>query len=151
MVLGAALLGGLITTTPSDAIDVFQKAGFGTFFATIHATFEWVLIPLAVAANWTHPSRRRWLIVVAAVFYVGRLTSSLYFAPHALAWGADPAYSPGVLDDVQIWLVLNWIRIVLQDGVTAGLLAWITVRVIPYSSSPAGAASAPCTPLGSQK
>jgi hypothetical protein len=145
--LGGALLGDVITTSPQDAVGVFQKAAFGAFFATIHATFEWILLPLALAVNWSYASRRRWLIVAAALFYAGRIASSLYFAPRAMAWGADPTQA--VVDDVQLWLALNWLRTLFQDGAIAAILTWITLGLIPRGGlATEGAASAPYTRRG---
>jgi hypothetical protein len=147
IVLGGALLGDMITTSPQDALEVFQQAAFGVFFATIHATFEWILLPLALAASWSYASRRCWLIVAAVLFYAGRIASSLYFAPRAVAWGADPTQA--IVDDVQLWLALNWIRTLFQDGAIAAILTWITLGLIPRGGlATEGAASAPYTRRG---
>jgi hypothetical protein len=125
-VLGAGFLGNLLATAPQAQLDLLQQARFGSFFYAIHGPFEWVLMPLVVALNWHRPARR-WLVVGAAVaFYAGRLSSAWYFAPHALAWGDDPATAN--LDEVQRWIHLNWIRIALQDTVTAVLLLLAAVR-----------------------
>lgn len=120
MVLGGGLLGSLLAVSPRAQLALFEQSRFGLFFFAIHTTFEWVLIPAVVMLNWQQPNRR-WLVVAAAVlFYAGRISSALYFAPNAMAWGADPGLA--TLDEVQQWMNLNWARLVIQDTATAVLL-----------------------------
>lgn len=91
IVLGGALLGNLLGATPQAQLALFEESRFGLFFFAMHTSFEWLIMPLTLALNWWWPSRR-WLVIAAAIlFYAGRITSALYFAPDALAWGADPA------------------------------------------------------------
>ncbi len=129
LVLGGGLLGSLLAVSPQAQLDLFQQSRFGLFFAAIHSVFEWLLIPAIVMLNWRQPARH-WIVVAAAVlFYAGRMSSALYFAPHAMAWGADPGLA--TLDDVQQWMNLNWVRLVIQDTATAILLlltAFVPVR-----------------------
>jgi hypothetical protein len=139
-VLGAALLGDLLATSPQAQLDLLQRGTFGPFFYAIHALFEWVLLPALLMLNWHRP-RRRWLILGAAVaFYAGRVASGLFFAPQALDWGANPAGAD--LDQVQLWMNLNWVRTVVQDSVTAVLL--LLAAALPGARRPA-TAPAPAT------
>jgi hypothetical protein len=120
IVLGGGLLGSLIATTPRAQLDLLQEGSFGLFFYAIHALFEWVLMPALLMLNWHRPGRR-WLVLAAAVaFYAGRVASGLYFAPRALDWGEHPAGAD--LDQIQLWMNLNWIRGAVQDITTAVLL-----------------------------
>lgn len=124
IVLGGALLGNVLAVTPRAQLDLFAQARFGLFFYAIHGLFEWILMPLLVMVNWDRPGRR-WLVVAAAVtFYLGRVASALYFAPNALAWGADPGLAS--LDEVQTWMGLNWARTIVQDTATGILLLLAT-------------------------
>lgn len=120
VVLGAALLGNLLATTPQAQLDLLQQSTFGFFFYAIHALFEWALLPVLLAFNWHRPARRWLLVAAAAAFYAGRVASGLYFAPNAMDWGEDPTIARP--EEVQLWMNLNWIRLILQDTVTAVLL-----------------------------
>ena len=119
-VLGGALLGGFLATSPAEQVELFAHASFGSFFYAIHGLFEWVLMPALLMLNWHHPTRRRLLVAAAITFYAGRLSSALYFAPHAMDWGEAPATAD--LGQVRVWMSLNWVRVVLQDTATAVLL-----------------------------
>jgi hypothetical protein len=89
--------------------------------------FEWIIMPVTLMLNWPWPSRR-WVVGVAAIlFYAGRVSSALYFAPHALAWGADPSLASP--EAVQQWMTLNWARTAIQDTATAVLL--LLVALLP--------------------
>lgn len=125
VVLGAALLGDILAATPQAQLDLLQWPQFGLFFYAIHGPFEWILMPLVVMLNWERPARRRLVVAAAVAFYAGRLASALYFAPNALAWGADPAGA--TLDEVQMWMTLNWARTLVQDLTTAILLLLATI------------------------
>jgi hypothetical protein len=120
IVLGAALLGDLLATSPQAQLDLLQHGSFGSFFYAIHGPFEWMIMPALLMLNWHRPGRR-WLIVAAAVaFYTGRVASALYFAPQALDWADNPAGAD--LDQVSLWMNLNWLRTAVQDTLTAILL-----------------------------
>jgi hypothetical protein len=81
----------------------------------------------ALAAHGELRRPSRWLIVGAATaFYIGRVSSALYFAPHAIVWAADPTGAD--LADVAMWTTLNWIRIASQDTLTAVLLLLALAR-----------------------
>jgi hypothetical protein len=124
IVLGGALLGNLLGATPQAQLDLFTQRQFGFFFAAVHTLFEWVLLPLLIMLNWKRPTRRKLVIAAAVTFYGGRIASALYFAPHAMAWGADPGLAS--LEAVQQWMTLNWVRTIVQDTATALLLLLAT-------------------------
>jgi hypothetical protein len=127
IVLGGALLGNLLGATPQAQLALFAESRFGLFFFAIHTSFEWLILPATVMLNWSWPTRR-WVVVVAAMlFYAGRVSSALYFAPAALAWGADPSLATP--EAVQQWMNLNWIRTAVQDTATAVLL--LLVGLLP--------------------
>lgn len=75
---------------------------------------------MLVMLNWHRPARRWLMVAAAAAFYAGRVASGLYFAPNAMDWGEDPTIDRP--EEVQLWMNLNWIRLILQDTVTAVLL-----------------------------
>jgi hypothetical protein len=120
VVLGGALLGDLLSTSPPGLLDLLAHESYGPFFYAFHGPFEWLLVPALLMLNWHRPGRRRLLVGAAVAFYIGRTSSALYFAPHALDWGDDPAAAD--LDQVRVWIDLNWVRTVLQDTLTATLL-----------------------------
>jgi len=120
VVLGGSLLGGLVTPTPHDLLGLLGHAGFGSFFYAIHASFEWILMPALLMIGWHRPRCRALAVAAALTFYAGRCASALYFAPHALDWGDDPTSAD--LDQVRLWMNLNWIRVAVQDAATAALL-----------------------------
>jgi hypothetical protein len=122
IVLGGAILGHLAGPTPTAFLQLLQQPGFGLFFYAIHGPFEWLLMPWALMVNWPYPTRRRLLIVAAVIFYLGRATSALYFAPNAIYWGRHPAEAAAHLDQVALWIRLDLIRLILQDAVNAALL-----------------------------
>ena len=133
VVLGGSLLGGLITPTPNDLLGLLGHAGFGSFFYAVHASFEWLLMPALLMLSWHHPRRRALAIAAAVTFYAGRCASALYFAPHALDWGDDPASAD--LDQVRLWMNLNWIRVAVQDTATAILLLVLLATGVRARSS----------------
>jgi hypothetical protein len=135
IVLGGAMLGDFLPTTPREQLQILQFSRFGLFFFAIHTLFELFLMPLVVMLNW-HRLDRRWLVVAAAVaFYLGRVASAVYFAPLAIAWGTDP--SVATFAAVEQWMNLNWVRTVGQDMVTAILLLLATVQPRPCDREPA--------------
>jgi hypothetical protein len=79
-------------------------------------------MPWALIVNWLHPTRRRLLVVAAVIFYLGRITSALYFAPRAITWGRHPAEAAARPDRVAQWIRLDLIRVIVQDAVNAALL-----------------------------
>lgn len=140
MVLGGALLGQLMSGSPQSALALFQQPSYGNFFFAFHVLFEWVLMPAMLMFNWHDRSRRKLLLVAAAVFYLGRISSALYFAPHAMDWADIPSgasLSSGLLDDVQLWMNLNVIRLILQDALSAALVFVVALR--PHRGDPAPA------------
>lgn len=120
VVLGGALLGGLLSPSPPRLLDLLAQESYGTFFYAFHGPFEWLLMPALLMLNWHRPARRRLIVAAAVAFYIGRVASALYFAPNALDWGDDPAAAD--LDQVRVWIDLNWVRTALQDTLTAVLL-----------------------------
>jgi hypothetical protein len=135
IVLGGALLGDTMAATPRDQLQILQYSRFGMFFAIIHVLFELILLPLVIALNWHRQSRRRLVVAAAIAFYLGRVASAVYFAPNAIAWGSDPNLA--TLNEVQIWMNLNWVRTLGQDAVTAILLLLAAVQPGPRSTSAA--------------
>ncbi len=122
LVLGGSILGHLAGPTPTAFLQLLRQPGYGLFFYAVHGPFEWLLMPWALIVNWSYPARRRLLVVAAGIFYLGRVTSALYFAPRALAWGRDPAEAAAHPDEVAQWIRLDLIRVIVQDAVTAVLL-----------------------------
>ncbi|SHF43242.1 hypothetical protein SAMN05444392_1263 [Seinonella peptonophila] len=115
IVLGGAILGHLAGPNPNAFLQLLQQSGYGLFFFTLHSPFEWILMPWALIANWHHPTRRRLLIIAAGIFYLGRVASALYFAPAALYWGQHPAEAVAHIDQVTLWIYLDFIRLIWQD------------------------------------
>jgi len=70
--------------------------------------------------------------------------SALYFAPMAIAWGNNPSLA--TLDEVQLWMNLNWVRTVGQDGITAVLLLLAALRSIPPLARAASTGSLQAAP-----
>jgi hypothetical protein len=122
-VLGASIVVHVVGVTPTTFLQLVQQRGYGWFFYAVHGSFEWLLMPWALIANWSDPTRRRLLTVAALFFYAGRIASALYFAPIALYWVQNPAEAAAHLDGVAVWMRLDLIRLVGQDAVTAALLA----------------------------
>lgn len=122
IVLGGSIIGHLVGPTPTTFLHLLDQPGYPTFFATLHVPFEWLLMPWALIVNWHHPARRRLLIAAAAIFYLGRSASALYFAPMALHWVEHPDSAADHLGEVALWIRLDLVRLVLQDALNAGLL-----------------------------
>jgi hypothetical protein len=122
IVLGGSILGHLAGPTPSTFLQLQQQAGYGLFFFAVHTPFEWLLMPWALMVSWHRPNRRRLLIITAVIFYLGRTASALYFAPHALYWGAHPIDAAMHFNDMALWIRLDFIRVLLQDTTVATLL-----------------------------
>jgi len=121
-------------SSPAATVALLQQSNSYWFFPVLHGLFEWVLLPAVLMLNWTHPTRRTLLLVAAAVFYLGRISSALYFAPHVFEWARIPVGAPlsiETLDDVQLWMKVNWPRFAFQDVLVAGLLLLAQYRVTP--------------------
>src|SRR5215207_8570579 len=128
IVPGGAILGHLAGPTPTTFLQLLQQPGYGLFFYALHVPFEWLLMPWALIVNWPHPTRRWLLIVAAVIFYLGRVTSALYFAPNAIDWGRHPTQAAAHLDQVALWIRLDLIRLILQDTVNAALLLLVALH-----------------------
>lgn len=126
IVLGGGLMGGLLATSPQAQLDLLQRNGFGAFFYAVHALFEWVLMPALLMLTWHRPAQRRLIIGAAIAFYAGRVASGLYFAPRAIDWGDNPAGAD--LDEVRLWMNLNWVRGFSQDIMVGTLLLAAAAR-----------------------
>lgn len=122
MALGGSILGHLAGPTPSGFLQLVQHDGYTLFFYALHGPFEWLLMPWALMVNWAEPRRRRLLVITATIFYAGRVTSALYFAPAALDWGDHPAEAAAEIDQVALWVHLDLVRVAVQDAVIAALL-----------------------------
>ena len=122
IVLGGSIIGHLAGPTPTTFLQLVQQPGYGLFFYAIHGPFEWLLMPWAMMVNWRYPTRRRLLIMAAVIFYLGRVASALYFAPNAIDWGQHPVEAAAHLDQVDQWIQLDLIRVIVQDTVTAAVM-----------------------------
>jgi hypothetical protein len=127
-VLGAAIVVHVVGATPAAFLQLAQQRGYGLFFYAVHGSFEWLLMPWALIANWPDPKRRRLLIVAALFFYAGRIASALYFAPIALYWVQNPAEAAAHLDEVGEWMRWYLVRLIGQDAVMAALLAAVSLQ-----------------------
>ena len=148
LVLGGAILGHLAGPTPASFLNLLKQPGYGLFFYGIHGPFEWILVPWALMANWSCPKRRSQLVLIAMVFYAGRSASAIYFAPRAIAWGAQPAMAQLMSDSVALWIRLDIIRVILQDLTTAVLLFMVLHG--PAMSKVRQTANAPPVQSGAQ-
>ena len=119
LVLGGSMLAHIAGATPDALLQMLQQPGYGLFFYAIHASFEWMLLPWALAANWSQPTRRKLLLVAALVFYFGRIASAAYFAPNAINWGTNPEMAAAVAAQVELWIRLDLLRLAFQDLITA--------------------------------
>lgn len=98
------------------------KGGF-TFFAIFNSLMEWLVIPVALFTNWSHPRRRPLLVVCAVLFYLSRAWTYVYFVPqifHFLTIEPGGSISPDVASAILKWVNLSWIRCAI-DGVVATL------------------------------
>jgi len=125
VVVGGSIQALMQYTSASATVVLLQQSSSYWFFPVLHGLFEWVLLPAVLMLNWTHRTRRNLLLVTAVVFYLGRISSALYFAPHVFEWVRLPFGAPlsvETLEDVQLWIKVNWLRFVFQDVLVAGLL-----------------------------
>lgn len=128
VVLGGSIVAQIVGTTPEAFLLLLQQPTYGMFFYAIHALFEWVLIPWALIANWSYPARRWPLMAAAFIFYAARLASALYFAPNAIDWGNNPAEAAGMAAQVRLWVQLDLLRLVLQDGLIATIMLLLALH-----------------------
>jgi hypothetical protein len=66
------------------------------------------------------------LLVIAALYYLERVATYLYFAPAILSW-PNARTTPALLDEVALWLQLDWARIFV-DAVTMALFALAAIK-----------------------
>jgi hypothetical protein len=129
MMLAAGLILHLMFGSPEAYLALQQSGGEGDlyFYATLNPLTEWVLVPLALFFNWKDPRRRKLVVTAAAIYYAERLATYLYFAPVITSWpNAQP--SAELLDEVSLWLTLDWVRIVV--GIPM-ILLFVLVTFLP--------------------
>jgi hypothetical protein len=116
MLLAPGVVLHLMFGAPADYLAVQQSpATTGTvgYYATLNPLTEWVLIPLALHLAWPTPAARRPALLAAAVFYLERVSTYLYFAPAILSWPHTPT-SPALVGEVAVWLQLDWARVAVD-------------------------------------
>jgi hypothetical protein len=132
MSLGGGILGELLSPTTQSEFEMAREPAFGLYFASIHLTFEWLLLPAALILNWSDHPRRYLLLIAALSFYVMRMLSAVYFAPTAMDWTdlPDATLVTGNLEaEVERWTTLNrWVRGPFQEWLVTALLVAATVR-----------------------
>jgi hypothetical protein len=90
---------------------------------------EWVLVPLALFFNWREGGRRMLAFAAAALYYAERLATYLYFGPLIFSWQQGLVQrSPKVLEQVALWLTLDWIR---EAANVATILLFVLVTFRP--------------------
>lgn len=131
MLLAAGLILHLMFGSPESYLAIQQSGGEGDlyFYATLNPLTEWVLVPLALFFNWKDPTRRTLVVIGAVIYYAERVATYLYFAPHILSW-PDAQISAGLLDDVSLWLSLDWIRMAVNFLM---ILLFVLVTFLPAS------------------
>jgi hypothetical protein len=132
MSLGGGIVSDLLSSTTQSDFEMARLPAFGFYFASIHITFEWLLLPAALMLNWTDRPRRYLILVAGVSFYVMRMISAVYFAPTAMDWAdlpADTIVSGDLEVEVQRWTTLNlWVRGPLQEWLVTALLVVATLR-----------------------
>jgi hypothetical protein len=129
MMLAAGLILHLMVGSPEAYLALQQSGGEGDlyFYATLNTLTEWVLVPLALFFNWKDPWRRKLVVTAALIYYAERVATYFYFAPVVLSWpNAQP--SAELLDEVSLWLTLDWVRIVV--GIPM-ILLFVLVTFLP--------------------
>jgi hypothetical protein len=129
IMLGAGLILHLMVGSPEAYLALQQSGTEGDlyFYATLNPLTEWVLVPLALFFNWKDPRRRKLVVTAAAIYYAERLATYFYFGPVIASWpNAQP--SAELLDEVSLWLTLDWVRIVV--GIPM-ILLFVLVTFLP--------------------
>jgi hypothetical protein len=129
MMLAAGLILHLMVGSPEAYLALQQSGGEGDlyFYATLNPLTEWVLVPLALFFNWKDPRRRKVVVTAALIYYAERVATYFYFGPVIASWpNAKP--SADLLDEVSLWLTLDWVRIVV--GIPM-ILLFVLVTLLP--------------------
>jgi hypothetical protein len=124
------LLETMMFPTADAYLTMIQSgAGRGTvaFYAIFNPLTEWVLVPLALYFNWPFVTRRRLALVAAAIYYLERVSTYLYFAVQILHWQSTPK-TPELVAAVGVWLSIDWTRIAV-DGLM--ILAFAALIFLP--------------------
>ncbi|MFG6194002.1 hypothetical protein [Nonomuraea sp. JJY05] len=103
-------------------------AGATGLYMAVNPLLEWLLIPAALTLAWHTGRQRRPLLIAAAVYYLQRITTYLYFAPTVLSWTGT---GPVPLPQVALWLDLDLARMTLDLTVIAVLAAAALRRHTP--------------------
>jgi hypothetical protein len=129
MMLGAGLILHLMVGSPESYLALQQSGTEGDlfFYATLNPLTELVLVPLALFLNWKDPRRRKLIVTAALIYYAERIATYLYFGPVIASW-PDAQPSAELLDEVSLWLSLDWIRIVV--GIPM-ILLFVLVTFLP--------------------
>ncbi|KAB2342630.1 hypothetical protein [Actinomadura rudentiformis] len=115
----------------------------GVFFNVANGSTEWLIMPVAVLLAWRVGGRRRHLVVAAAaVFYLVRAWTYLYFGPHVVSIEDALIQSGNVMSadveaDIERWSSLNQIRTAL-DAIVYALL--LLAAFVPFRPNPTASA-----------
>jgi len=118
-----AMLLYVASPTPENILGLMRppfKGGF-TFFVIFNSLMEWLILPTALFSNWNHPRRRPLLVACAALFYLSRVWTYLYFVPQIFKFMATQVGTPipaEIASSVVKWVALSWIGCAI-DGVVA--------------------------------
>ena len=129
MLLAPGIILHLMYSTPTRYLAVQQSpAGASTvaYYAILNPLTEWVLVPLALWLAWPDRRTRTPILVAAALYYLERAATYLYFAPAILAWPHRQT-TPTLLEQVTVWLHLDVARMVV-NGVAIALFAVSALR-----------------------
>jgi hypothetical protein len=93
VMVGGGLMYGLLMNAAAGASPEVLSAMMQPtipFFIVLNTPLEWLVVPGALFSNWHVPSRRRLLVVAAAVYYVMRVWTYLFYAGTRMEIAAAP-------------------------------------------------------------
>jgi hypothetical protein len=148
VILWGTLLGGIVyshlvyfpvylSALPDSAVVVRGPYGLheAIFWMTVHPLLILSLI-VALALNWKSRSRRKFILMSFAIYFLVLVVTQIYFIPELIAFEGSPAstVSPAEwLGRGQRWQRLSWIR----GGVMyAGILPLLLALANPVAEVP---------------
>jgi hypothetical protein len=126
------------SAAPPESFQLFKgKYGLDLkiFWIVIHSIHELTFIA-AIIFCWKLDPVRNWLLILFAIHFAVRVWTIVYFAPNIISFQKMANGEGGVTDlvsKVNMWRVLNYVRVGLFVVVSLGLLP-ICAKVMSYLS-----------------
>lgn len=122
------------TAAPPESLHLLRgKYGldFKMFWIVMHTIHE-ITFVIAIIFCWKLDPIRNWMLILFGIHFLVRVWTLTYFAPNIIEFQriANSAYDgAGLLQRVNLWRMLNYIRVAIFIGISIGLIP-LCVRIL---------------------